>query len=128
MAISIAAVILQLLLASSTLLVVQFLWTYFYSPLKNIPGPFIAQFTNLWRFLDVWGGRSELTQKSLHDKYGAAVRLGPNVVSLNDPRLIKSIYSTRGEYLKVCHIGVQANRMSTVLNRALFAERFLYRE
>lgn len=31
--------------------------------------------TNLWRLFDVWGGRFELTQKLLHEKYGPVVRL-----------------------------------------------------
>lgn len=88
------------LLGSTLLLFFNLLQTYYRSPLKDIPGPFLAKITNLWRLFDVWGGRPELTQRMLHRKYGSAVRLGPNVVSLSDPRLIKTIYSTRGEYLK----------------------------
>ncbi|KAI9875760.1 MAG: hypothetical protein M1830_008016, partial [Pleopsidium flavum] len=88
------------LLGLTALLVSSLLWTYYNSPLKDIPGPFFAKFTNLWRFFDVWGGRAELTQRMLHQKHGSAVRLGPNTVSLSDPRLIKTIYPIRGEYLK----------------------------
>jgi len=75
---------------------------YLISPLKDIPGPFLAKFTNLWRVYDYYHLRSPDTQKKLHAKHGTAVRLGPNLVSLNDPSLIPIIYNTRGTFRKVC--------------------------
>ena len=51
--------------------------------------------------MDVAAGRAELTQKALHRQYGVAVRLGPNLISLSDPALIKKIYNTKGDYIKV---------------------------
>jgi len=98
---AILGLLLQALLGLTAVFITDLLWTYYSSPLKSIPGPFLAKFTNLWRFFDVWGGRAELTLRLLHQKHGSAVRIGPNIVSLSDPRLIKTIYSTRGEYLKV---------------------------
>ena len=89
-------------IASCLVLLVSFqLWAYFSSPLRNFPGPFSAKFTNLWRFFDVWGGRPELTQRLLHQKHGSAVRLGPNLISLSDPQLIRTIYSIKGNFVKV---------------------------
>lgn len=78
-----------------------FLWVLVSSPLKSIPGPIFAKCTNLWRLLDAYGGRSELTHRLLHEKYGSAVRIGPNVVSVSDPKLLRTIYNTRGDFLKV---------------------------
>lgn len=75
---------------------------YLFSPLKDIPGPFLAKLTNLWRVYDYYHLISPDTQKKLHAKYGTAVRLGPNLVSLNDPSLIPLIYNTRGTFRKVC--------------------------
>ncbi|KAL2221180.1 putative PDA-like cytochrome P450 monooxygenase [Thermoascus aurantiacus ATCC 26904] len=49
--------------------------------------------TNLWRLFDVWGGRFELTQKLLHE----------NMVSLNDPDLIDTIYGIKGNWVKFYH-------------------------
>ena len=69
--------------------------------LNDIPGPFLAKFTNLWRLFNVWAGRAELTQLKLHHKFGSAVRLGPDCVSLSDPDLIKTIYSTKQKWAKV---------------------------
>ena len=98
---AILGLLVQALLGVTALFITNLLWTYYNSPLKSIPGPLLAKYTNLWRFFDVWGGRSELTLRMLHQKYGSAVRIGPKVVSLSDPALIKTIYSTRGEYVKV---------------------------
>ena len=68
---------------------------------KNIPGPFLAMCTNWWRFFSIYNNRSVQTQRFLHDKYGSAVQLGPNLVSLSDPNLLRTLYNTRGDYLKV---------------------------
>ncbi|PQE21331.1 benzoate 4-monooxygenase cytochrome P450 protein [Rutstroemia sp. NJR-2017a WRK4] len=76
------------------------LWKYFNSPLKKVPGPFLAKFSDLWRLIDVYEGRAELTHCMLHEKYGPAVRIGPNTVSLSEPELIPKIYSSRSEFLK----------------------------
>ena len=74
---------------------------YLVSPLKDIPGPFLAKFTNLWRVYDYYHFISPETQKKLHAKHGLAVRLGPNLVALNDPALIPVIYNPRGTFRKV---------------------------
>lgn len=80
-----------------------YLICYLTSPLKDIPGPFLAKFTNLWRLYDYYHLVSPETQKKLHAKHGTAVRLGPNLVSLNEPSLIPIIYNTRGTFRKVCN-------------------------
>lgn len=77
---------------------------YLASPLKDIPGPSLAKFTNLWRVHDYIHLISPETQKKLHAKHGVAVRLGPNLVALNDPALIPVIYNARGTFRKVGHI------------------------
>jgi len=61
-------------------------WSYFRSPLKNIPGPFLAKLTNLWRLVLVSGRQSSLTLRELHNRHGSIVRIGPNVLSLADPQ------------------------------------------
>ncbi|POS81052.1 benzoate 4-monooxygenase cytochrome P450 [Diaporthe helianthi] len=80
--------------------VVSHVLAYLRSPLKDIPGPFLAKFTNIWRFIDHYKATQISTQRRLHATLGPAVRIGPNFVSLSDPTLLKTIYSTRGEYAK----------------------------
>ena len=86
-------------------LVSYLLQQYYASPLKDFRGPFAARFTNPWRFFDVAAGRAEVTQIALHQRYGQAVRPGPNMISLSDPSLIRTIYSTKGDFVKVSVTG-----------------------
>lgn len=81
-----------------------YLLSYFHSPLRDFPGPVLARLTNLWRFLDVFHGRPDKTQLELHRKYGSAVRVGPNVISLSDPSLISKVYTTKGAWKKVSEV------------------------
>jgi hypothetical protein len=91
----------QLLWSLPILYISHRLWRESQSPLKKIPGPFLAKYTNLWRFGNVLTGGAHLTQMQLHAKHGSAVRLGPNFVALKDPALIKEIYDARGKFIKV---------------------------
>src|SRR4051812_16048041 len=60
--------------------------------LNKYPGPWLAAYTDWWRFFDVLGRRAEWTHLRLHRKYGDIVRLGPNVLSFADPKAIRTIY------------------------------------
>lgn len=71
-----------------------------WSFLRDIPGPFFAHFTDLWRLLIVSRGRAEHVQLRLHKTYGPAVRIGPKNVILNSPDLIRTIYTTRDTWTK----------------------------
>ncbi|KAK4149176.1 Pisatin demethylase [Chaetomidium leptoderma] len=70
------------------------------SPLRRFPGPFLAGYTNLWRLIQVQSNDCHLSLKKLHDKYGPVVRIGPNLLDLDYPELIKTIYSTDGKWRK----------------------------
>jgi hypothetical protein len=41
------------------------------------------------------------TIKQLHEKYGPIVRIGPNLLDLDLPELIKVVYGTDGKWAKV---------------------------
>jgi len=90
-----------LALSLAILITSRFLWNHFRSPLKSFPGPFATSYTNIWRLWDVYRGRCDITQNALHRKYGSAVRIGPNILSLSDPNLIGQVYNTRSPWLKV---------------------------
>lgn len=65
---------------------------YAYTRLSHIPGPFLARFTNIPRFLWVLGNRAHDIHTDLHRRYGPVVRFGPNMVSVADPAEISQIY------------------------------------
>ena len=90
----------QLLLRAFVFLFILGYFTSTYATLRNIPGPFFAQFTDLWRFLKVWKRDSQDVFLRLHKKYGDLVRIGPNCVSISQPDLIPSIYGIGKGYVK----------------------------
>lgn len=83
------------------ILIIHLGHNYFTPGARSIPGPFIAKITNLWRYIDVARGRPETTLYELHKKHGDYVRLGPNVISISNPELLKEIYGINKGYMKV---------------------------
>ncbi|KAK3297423.1 cytochrome P450 [Chaetomium fimeti] len=90
----------QYLLATLALLLAYSLGTYLTSPLRQYPGPFLAKFTNLWRIYHITQGNFQHVLVRLHEKYGPVVRIGPNVLDVDDPTLIKTVFSTKGNWKK----------------------------
>ncbi|OAK94200.1 cytochrome P450 [Phaeosphaeriaceae sp. SRC1lsM3a] len=82
------------------IIVSQYVLAYLQSPLNKLPGPFLAKFSNIWRLWNHYGQTHIETQRALHKKHGDVVRLGPTIVSVSDASLIKTIYNTRGTFLK----------------------------
>lgn len=89
-----------LLLYSFGLLAIVYQVTWTYAKLRDVPGPFIAKFTDLWRLLVVWRRDSHDRYLELHNKYGDLVRIGPNCVSISKPDMIQSIYGIQKGYVK----------------------------
>lgn len=83
------------------LLLLRLLSNRFQPGLSSIPGPTLAKYTRLWKFYDAWAGDSPLVTISLHRKYGDAVRIGPNHVTLAHPQAIAEIYTSTKPFLKV---------------------------
>lgn len=46
-------------------------------------------------------GNYHLVIQKLHKKYGPVVRIAPNIIDLDIPGLVKTIYNTKENYLKV---------------------------
>jgi hypothetical protein len=95
----------EILLAMTALLVFGLicyaLYLRYQPYVRDIPGPFLASFTDLWRMLKVHGGRFELSNQALHAKYGDLVRVGPNCISVGDPHEIRQIYGITRLFEKV---------------------------
>jgi hypothetical protein len=64
----------------------------------------------------------QILTTDLHKKYGPVVRIAPNVVDLDMPELIRTIYSTRGDYRKTefYHASSAKNNGKIIYN--LFSE------
>lgn len=72
----------------------------FVSPLRSVKGPFLARFTNLWYLWRVANGSFEFENIELHRRHGPVVRLAPNMYSINDPEVIKAVYSISSKFPK----------------------------
>ncbi|KAH6684786.1 cytochrome P450 oxidoreductase [Halenospora varia] len=72
----------------------------FASPLRHLPGPFIARFSRFWIFREARNGTFHLSSVKLHQKYGPIVRVAPNQFSINDPAAVKIIYGPKTAFRK----------------------------
>ncbi|TDZ30928.1 Pisatin demethylase [Colletotrichum spinosum] len=70
------------------------------SPLRSVPGPYWARFTNAWYLFTLRKGDFEATNLSLHKKYGPIVRYGPNRYSFDNPEASKTIYGHGTQFVK----------------------------
>ncbi|CAD6580679.1 MAG: hypothetical protein ASARMPREDX12_000234 [Alectoria sarmentosa] len=56
--------------------------------LRDVPGPFLAKFSNLWRLYTTWQRTFKDDIPVLHKKYGSSlVRIGPNLSDMVKPML-----------------------------------------
>ncbi|KAB8256643.1 cytochrome P450 [Aspergillus pseudonomiae] len=68
--------------------------------LRSVPGPFLARFSRLWYFIQVYRGRFPWSNIELHRKYGAIVRIAPNEYSIDDPTAVKTLYGPGTSFIK----------------------------
>lgn len=80
--------------------VARLLYNRYGHGLATIPGPFLASFSDLWRLVNVWRRRPELTHIALHEKYGTVVRLGPKTLSISDPKAVNIIHALKSGFTK----------------------------
>lgn len=77
----------------------------FFHPLKNVPGPFLARITELWRTSKYFKGTWHTDILELHRRYGSVVRISPNEVSVVHPDLVTTIYShSKGTAKVTCEL------------------------
>ncbi|KAK6984357.1 hypothetical protein R3P38DRAFT_2743980, partial [Favolaschia claudopus] len=67
-----------------------------FHPLAQFPGPTIGKITQLWTFWKTLQGYKYLYHKSLHDRYGPYVRIGPNAISVIDAPTVRVTLSRGG--------------------------------
>lgn len=72
----------------------------FLSPLRRVPGPFIAKVSGKWLvFKDLAGDRTSTIHR-LHQKYGPVVRIGPQELSFSDAQAVREIYGQQTGFMK----------------------------
>lgn len=68
--------------------------------LQSLPGPFLYSITVLPRLWSVYQGKSHWDDLDLHKKYGAIVRVAPNLVSIADPAALDMLYGISSKCFK----------------------------
>jgi hypothetical protein len=69
--------------------------------LSNVPGPFLAKFTDLWAAWYQYNGWLRPKLIELHAQQGPLVRYGPRSISVSDPSVIDVVYGSRAGFLTV---------------------------
>ncbi|RFU23899.1 hypothetical protein B7463_g12441, partial [Scytalidium lignicola] len=70
------------------------------SPLRKIPGPFLAKLTSKRLTIANLSGQQTSTIHKWHQQYGPVIRISPNEVSFSSIDVIKDIYGQSSAYLK----------------------------
>jgi hypothetical protein len=102
--------LLSYVFGALSLLFLSHLLSNFFQPgLVDVPGPYAAKFTNLWRLFKVWQMSFKEDLPGLHAMHRSTlIRIGPRMVSCSDPRAVELIYGFHTEFNKVsfyarCH-------------------------
>ncbi|KAJ5623733.1 hypothetical protein N7510_000042 [Penicillium lagena] len=80
--------------------------TLYLHPLRNLPGPHLWIAFPILRYISLVRGRLDMDMRAFHNKYGEAVRFGPDEVSFITAQAWKDIYAHGHgdrQFLKVLH-------------------------
>jgi hypothetical protein len=88
------------------LLVIYIIYIRYFTGISHIPGPFIASISNFWKINAAWHQEMPKRNIALHRKYGPLVRIGPNMISVDDPAALPIIYGFKPIYLKVGRVRI----------------------
>ncbi|KAJ5268638.1 hypothetical protein N7505_004396 [Penicillium chrysogenum] len=78
-------------------------------PLRDIPGPLGARFSRIWYLRAISKGDFEKTNINLHRVYGPIVRIAPRQYSLDDPKVLRTIYSHSSTFIKAAWYDASGN-------------------
>ncbi|KAL1630444.1 hypothetical protein SLS56_004844 [Neofusicoccum ribis] len=101
--IALAAVTLTLALILKSILAAAF------SPLRSIPGPFLARFTRLWLLQHFVRGDFHKTNIQLHQRYGPIVRIAPHTYSLSSAAALRPVYGHGSRFTKAAFYDASRN-------------------
>ncbi|KAK4893334.1 hypothetical protein LTR27_008228 [Elasticomyces elasticus] len=72
----------------------------FITPLRQLPGPFLASITDKWLLYYDLAGLRTLTIHELHRRYGPVVRIAPNELSFSEVSVVNQIYGQQTAFMK----------------------------
>jgi hypothetical protein len=81
----------------------RLIYLRYLAPYRDIPGPFLATISPLWRLQGALNGSLHKDITAAHRKYGPIFRIAPDEVSISDPEAIKTVYAHGAGFTKVHH-------------------------
>ncbi|CAO2648458.1 Nn.00g077250.m01.CDS01 [Neocucurbitaria sp. VM-36] len=82
------------------LCLLYFLFNREATPIRDVPGPFLASISQLWIVIQQRKLQRPILDLALHRKYGSIVRIAPNEVMVSSPRSRKMIYGAGSKFTK----------------------------
>ncbi|RYP36604.1 hypothetical protein DL767_003308 [Monosporascus sp. MG133] len=99
-----------LLVGALATLVIYGTWRVIYNvyfhPLRHFPGPRIASVSEFFKLWVLTTKQVHTLTLAAHARYGPVVRVAPNVLSINDPHLLPTVYHRRDDKTDVYTPGV----------------------
>lgn len=78
----------------------RIIYSAYFSPLAQVPGPGWARFSDFWLLWQLYSFRKCPTINECFAEYGPIVRIGPNKVALNTEEAMKVIYGIGTKFIK----------------------------
>lgn len=94
------------------LVVAYVVYTRYFTGLSHIPGPGIASISNFWKINAAWHQDMPKRNIALHREHGPLVRIGPNMISVDDPAALPIIYGFKPIFTKVSNLFRQTSLSS----------------
>ncbi|KAK1634586.1 cytochrome P450 monooxygenase [Colletotrichum phormii] len=82
------------------------IYNLFFHPLRHWPGPFWAAASDFFKLWILHTKQAHTLGLAYHAEYGPVVRAAPNLLAVNDPRLLPAIYHRRANKTDVYTPGV----------------------
>lgn len=82
------------------------IYNRYFHPLRHFPGPFWASLSDFFKLWIMHTKQSHTLGLKYHEQYGPVVRAAPNLLAVNDPKLLPTIYHRRVDKTDVYTVGV----------------------
>ncbi|KAI9789482.1 MAG: hypothetical protein M1816_006024 [Peltula sp. TS41687] len=82
------------------------IYNRYFHPLRHFPGPFWASVSDFYKLWLLHTKQSHTLSLKYHEQYGPVVRAAPNLLAVNDPKLLPTIYHRHVDKTDVYTVGV----------------------
>ena len=85
-------------------LIFRAIYTSYKPGIRDLPGPWLAKYTDLLRVYWAWKGDPWITYQRLKKQYGNTVRIGPNAILLSEQGQYDKILGFKEDFTKVIYL------------------------